>query len=192
MSNPSSNQLPPQIPMQPTETLGRAEGEKFCESCGKAIKDAAAICPHCGVKQKTAGIAGFFRKQVARIQGKIEVAKAAIAEEMNAETGISPVVKVIAILVAVGAGWSGVTGLGSIIAGRQKAGFSMLGLPLILGVMTTTCLVATFFSAIASIFVIGIPFFIVFGTLSMLLLPLFVTTYVGFYIADIMICVKAK
>ena len=68
----------------------------------------------------------------------------------------------------------------------------MLGLPLLLGVFTVLCLMATMISAIASIFVVGIPFFVVFGTLSMILLPLFATTYIGFYVADVMICVKAK
>jgi hypothetical protein len=59
-------------------------------------------------------------------------------------------------------------------------------------VLTVGCMVATFFSAIASIFVVGIPFFIVFGTLLTVLLPLFATTFIGFYIADVMICIKAK
>ena len=68
----------------------------------------------------------------------------------------------------------------------------MLGLPLILALLTFACLMATFFSAIASIFVIGIPFLMVFGALLMVLLPLFATTYIGFYIADVMICIKAK
>jgi len=111
---------------------------------------------------------------------------------MNLETGITASHKVRAIIVAVSAGWTGVTGLGSIIAGRSKAGFAMLDLPLILGVLTVCCMMATFFSAIASIFVVGIPFFIVFGTILMVLLPLFVTTFIGFYIADVMICIKAK
>jgi hypothetical protein len=171
---------------------GRSEDEKFCESCGKPINAAAVICPNCGVKQKTAGIAGFFRKQIGRINENISVARAAIKEEMQMETGISTPHKVIAIIVAVSAGWSGITGLGAIVAGRQKAGFAMLGLPLVLGLLTALCLIATFFSGIASIFVIGVPFFIVFGTLSMGLVPLFATTYISFYVADVMICVKAK
>ncbi|TWU49257.1 GYF domain-containing protein [Rubripirellula reticaptiva] len=184
---------PPPVPSQSASiSTGRSASEKFCESCGKAINEAAVICPHCGVKQKTAGIAGFFRKQVARINEKIAMAKAAISEEMQMETGISTPHKVVAIVVAVAAGWSGITGLGSIIAGRQKAGFAMLGLPLILGVLTGVCMMATIFSGIASIFIIGIPFFIVFGTLSLGLLPLFATTYISFYVADVMICVKAK
>ena len=188
----SSSDSPPIPPKPAPIPSGRSEDEKFCESCGKSINAAAVICPHCGVKQKTAGITGFFRKQVGRINEKVAVARAAINEEMQMETGISTPHKVIAIVVAVLAGWSGITGLGSIIAGRQKAGFAMLGLPLILGLLTGVCLIATFFSGIASIIVIGIPFFIVFGTLSMGLLPLFATTYIGFYVADVTICVKAK
>lgn len=171
---------------------GRSIDEKFCESCGTAIHAEINICPHCGVKQKTAGIGGFVKKQISKLNDKIATARAAINEEMEMETGISTPHKVIAIIVALSAGWTGFTGLGSIIAGRNKAGFAMLGLPLILGLLTFGCLMATFFSAIASIFVIGIPFFIMFGTFLMVLAPLFATTYIGFYIADVMICVKAK
>ena len=187
-----SSSAPPPTPPSAPVTVQRAENEKFCEACGTAIMSAAAICPHCGVKQKTAGIAGFFRKQIGHINQKIAVAKSAINEEMNMETGISMPHKVVAIVVAVAAGWSGITGLGAIIAGRQKAGFAMLGLPLLLGALTVCCLMATFVSAFASIVVVGIPFFIVFGTLSLALVPLFTTTYIGFYVADVMICVKAK
>jgi RNA polymerase subunit RPABC4/transcription elongation factor Spt4 len=176
----------------PLEPAVRAADEKFCESCGKAIKEAAVMCPHCGVKQKTAGIAGFFRKQIDAVKAKIATARAAIDEEMKLETGISTPHKVIAIIVAVSAGWTGLTGLGSIVAGRTKAGFAMLGIPLILGILTVCCMMATFVSAVASIFVIGIPFFIVFGGMLMILLPLFVTTFIGFYIADVLMCIKAK
>jgi RNA polymerase subunit RPABC4/transcription elongation factor Spt4 len=189
----TSSPAPP-VPAKPKSdsNSNRAANEKFCESCGKAINQEASICPHCGVKQKSAGIGGFFRKQVAMVKEKIAIAKRAIDEEMQMKTGISMPHKVIAILVAIGAGWSGFTGLGAIVAGRHKAGFAMLGLPLILGLITAGCLTATFVSAIASIFVIGIPFFIIFGTLSLGLLPLFFTTYIGFYIADIMLCIKAE
>jgi RNA polymerase subunit RPABC4/transcription elongation factor Spt4 len=189
---PPPRQASPSTPALPSAIAPRSEDEKFCESCGKAINAAAVICPHCGVKQKTAGIAGFFRKQTTAIKSKIAVARTAIDEEMHLETGISTPHKIVAVVVAACAGWTGVTGLGSIIAGRSKAGFAMLGLPLLLGVLTVGCMVATFFSAIASIFVVGIPFFIVFGTLLTVLLPLFATTFIGFYIADVMICIKAK
>lgn len=179
---------PPPVDSSPP----RLEDEKFCESCGKAIKDAAVICPHCGVKQKTAGITGFFRKQIDAVKAKVAVAKSAIEDERKLETGITTPHKVVAIVIAVSAGWTGFTGLGSIVAGRYKAGSAMLGLPLILGFLTAICITLTFFSAIASIFVVGIPFFIVFGGLSMILLPLFVTTFITFYIADVMMCVNAK
>lgn len=172
--------------------VGRSENEKFCESCGAVIHAEINICPKCGVKQKTAGISGFVKKQIGKINARIAMARSAIDEEMKLETGISTPHKVIAVIVALSAGWTGLTGLGSIIAGRKKAGFSMLGLPLFLGLLTFGCLTATFFSAIASIFVVGIPFFIMFGTFSMVLLPLFATTYIGFYIADVMICINAK
>ena len=179
------------VPVVPAAT-SRSENEKFCESCGTAILAEINICPHCGVKQKTAGISGFVKKQIGKINAKIAVARSAIDEEMKLETGISTPHKVFAVIVALSAGWTGFTGLGSIIAGRKKAGFSMLGLPLFLGLLTAGCLMGTFFSAIASIFVIGIPFFIMFGTFSIVLLPLFGTTYIGFYIADVMICINAK
>lgn len=123
---------------------------------------------------------------------RIAVARSAIEEEMNLETGISTPHKVAAIAVACCAGWTGITGLGSLIAGRYKAGSAMLGLPLFLGFLTFGCMTLTMISAIASIFVVGIPFFLLFGGLLMVLLPLFATTFVGFYIADVMICVKAK
>lgn len=179
------------MPQTSNEAKNRADDEKFCESCGKAVNQMAAICPHCGVKQKSDGIAGFVRQQTAAIKSKIDSARAAIDDEMHMATPISAPHKVIAVLVALSAGWTGFTGLGSIIAGRQKAGIAMLGLPLLLGFLTAGCLVATFFSAIASIFVVGIPFLIVFGTCLTVLLPLFATTYIGFYIADVMICIKA-
>lgn len=183
----------PATPVAASDVItGRSIDEKFCESCGTAILAEINICPHCGVKQKTAGIGGFVKKQIGKINAKVATARAAINEEMEMETGISTPHKVVAIIVALSAGWTGFTGLGSIIAGRNKAGFAMLGLPLILGLLTFGCLMATVFSAIASIFVIGIPFFIMFGTFSMVLLPLFATTYIGFYVADVMICIKAK
>lgn len=144
------------------------------------------------MKQKTAGIGGFVRKIVKGINDRIEVARSAIDEEMNLETGISTPHKVVAIAVACCAGWTGVTGLGSIIAGRYKAGSAMLGLPLFLAILTFACMTATLISAIASILWIGIPFFFLFGGLSLVLLPLFATTFFGFYVADVMICVKAK
>ena len=171
---------PAQQAASPAAPAGRSENEKFCESCGKAIHAEINICPHCGVKQKTAGISGIVKKQIGKIKTKIATARAAIDEEMNLETGISAPHKAIAVVVALSAGWTGITGLGSIIAGRKKAGFAMLGLPLILALLTFACLMATFFSAIASIFVIGIPFLMVFGALLMVLLPLFATTYIGF------------
>jgi hypothetical protein len=36
---------------------GRSKGpdEVFCESCGEPIKEAAELCPHCGVRPGTAG-----------------------------------------------------------------------------------------------------------------------------------------
>jgi hypothetical protein len=34
----------------------KAQDEKFCSSCGAAIKKEAEICPKCGVRQSSAGI----------------------------------------------------------------------------------------------------------------------------------------
>ncbi|MCL1947227.1 MAG: TM2 domain-containing protein [Chitinivibrionia bacterium] len=34
------------------EVYTKAPDEKFCSSCGKIIKEAAEICPQCGVRQK--------------------------------------------------------------------------------------------------------------------------------------------
>jgi len=39
---------PPSPPLPPTKGMD----EKFCESCGMAIKKEAEICPKCGVRQK--------------------------------------------------------------------------------------------------------------------------------------------
>ena len=183
---------PAQQETAPAALAVRSENEKFCESCGESIHVEINMCPHCGTKQKTAGISGFVKKQISKIKAKIATARAAIDEEMNLETGISAPHKALAVIVALSAGWTGITGLGSIVAGRKKAGFAMLGLPLILAFLTFACLMATLFSAIASIFIIGIPFLMVFGTFSMILVPLFATTYIGFYIADVMVCIKAK
>ena len=166
--------------------------EKFCASCGTAIKTAAEICPHCGVRQKSSGIIGFFSRKINAVKEKISNAKKAIDEEIAVETGISMPRKIAAIIVALSAGWTGLTGLGSLVAGRPRAGSAMLGIPFVLGMLTIFCLFMTFFSAIASIFVIGIPFFIFFGGMLLVVTPLFLTTYVGFYIADVMICIKAK
>lgn len=167
--------------------------DKFCDSCGEIIKLAAEVCPKCGVRQKAAsGITAFFTKTVGAIKNKINAAQQAIQDEQNRVTGISPTRKNIAIVVALSAGWTGVTGLGSIIADRPKAGYAMLGIPLFLGVMTALCLFATFFSLIASIFWIGIPFLFFFGGLLMALMPLFVSTFIGFYVADVVMCINAK
>jgi hypothetical protein len=174
------------------EERTKALDEKFCESCGVAIKTAAEICPHCGVRQKTSGIIAFFSRKINAVKEKISLAKKAIDEEVSIETGISMPRKIAAILVALSAGWTGITGLGSLVAGRPKAGSAMLGIPLVLGLLTVFCFIMTIISAIASIIVIGIPFFIFFGGMLMVVTPLFLTTYIGFYIADVMICIKAK
>lgn len=34
----------------------KAQDEKFCSSCGSAIKKEAEICPKCGVRQSSAGV----------------------------------------------------------------------------------------------------------------------------------------
>jgi len=34
----------------------KAQDEKYCSSCGAAIKKEAEICPKCGVRQSSAGI----------------------------------------------------------------------------------------------------------------------------------------
>ena len=179
-------------PKQTEEQQTKRIDEKFCESCGAIIKINSNICVKCGVQQNTGGIKGFFSNMINAVKSKISSAKKAIDEEMKIETGISMPHKIVAVIVALSAGWTGITGLGSIIAGRKKAGFAMLGIPLVLGVLTFCCLMATFFSALASIFIIGIPFFFFFGTLSIPLVPLALSTYIGFYIADVVICIKAK
>ena len=175
------------------EQRTRNVDEKFCESCGKVINIAAEICPKCGVRQKSAsGIKAFFGKCIKSVKDKVDYAKQAIKEEQEMVTGISPMHKTIAIIAALGAGWTGVTGLGSIIAGRKKAGFAMLGIPLFLGILSILCLMGWFVSAVASIFVVGIPFFLFFSTVLVPLLPLFAATFWGFYVADVLICIKAK
>jgi hypothetical protein len=73
-----------------------------------------------------------------------------------------------------------------------QAGIAMLGIPLVLWILTIGCIIAWFFSAIASIVVIGIPFFILFTGLIVVLLPLAMSSWFVFYTSDIIICVKAK
>jgi ribosomal protein L32 len=38
-------------------TQTKAADEKFCSSCGEVIKEAAEICPECGVRQNSASSA---------------------------------------------------------------------------------------------------------------------------------------
>ncbi len=38
-----------------TDVRSKGADEKFCESCGSAIKTRAAACPRCGVAQKLEG-----------------------------------------------------------------------------------------------------------------------------------------
>lgn len=38
-----------------SDQITKQADEKFCESCGGIIKQAAEICPKCGVRQKPAG-----------------------------------------------------------------------------------------------------------------------------------------
>ena len=174
------------------ENRSKALDEKFCESCGEAIKLAAVICPKCGVKQKTSGIMGFFQKQTDAFKAKIAATRAVIDEEISSDVEIDMPRKVIGIIIACVAGWTGVTGLGSLVAGRPRAGMALLGIPLFLGVLLLGCIFATFVSLILCLFVIGVPFFFFFGTLTTILFPLFITTFIGFWYADVMICIKAK
>jgi TM2 domain-containing membrane protein YozV len=41
-------------PSAMADTRAKALDEKFCESCGEAIKIGAEICPKCGVRQRAA------------------------------------------------------------------------------------------------------------------------------------------
>jgi TM2 domain-containing membrane protein YozV len=43
------------------------EVEKYCSSCGEAIKEEAEICPECGVRQKASSASGDKDKVVAGI-----------------------------------------------------------------------------------------------------------------------------
>ena len=142
--------------------------------------------------KETTGVGGFFRAQIDKMKAKMDAAKAAIQDDMKLVNNISTPQKITAIVVAVLLGWTGFTGLGSLIAGRRKAGIAMLGIPLVLWILTTCCIFAWFFSAIASIVVIGIPFFILFSGLIVVLFPLAMTSWFVFYTSDIIICVKAK
>lgn len=159
--------------------------EKFCVDCGAIINNKAEICPKCGVRQKSAG---FLKK----FKDRISNAKKALIEEEKCVTGISPLRKVIAIIVAISAGWTGITGLGSMIAGRPKSGAAMLGLPFMLIILTIGCIFGLAISAIASIFVVGIPFFLFFLAVLGPLIPITATTYVFFLVADITVCIRAK
>jgi hypothetical protein len=142
--------------------------------------------------KETTGVGGFFRAQIDKMKAKMDAAKAAIQDDMKLVNNISTPQKIAAIVVAVVIGWTGFTGLGSLIAGRRKAGIAMLGIPLVLWILTFCCIFAWFFSAIASIVVIGIPFFILFSGLIVVLFPLAMTSWFVFYTSDIIICVKAK
>ena len=142
--------------------------------------------------KETTGVGGFFRAQINKMKAKMAAAKAAIADDMKMVNNISTGQKVAAIIVAILIGWTGITGLGSLIAGRKKAGMAMLGIPFVLWMLTFGCMFAWFFSAIASIVVIGIPFFILFSGLIVVLLPLAMSSWLAFWTSDIIMCVKAK
>lgn len=45
------NQNMTQFSSSETKTTHKEPDEKFCADCGQAIKKAAEICPHCGVRQ---------------------------------------------------------------------------------------------------------------------------------------------
>ena len=54
------------------DNVTKGADEKFCESCGQAIKVAAEICPKCGVRQKPAtpaSVAGKKSKVTAGVLG---------------------------------------------------------------------------------------------------------------------------
>jgi len=142
--------------------------------------------------KETTGVGGFFRAQIDKMKAKMAAAKAAIEDDMKLVNNISTGQKVAAIIVAVLVGWTGFTGLGALIAGRRKAGIAMLGIPFVLWMLTFGCMFAWVLSAIASIAVIGIPFFILFSGLIVVLLPLAMSSWFVLYTSDIIICVKAK
>jgi len=171
----------------------KAQDERFCASCGEVVKIAAEICPKCGVRQeRQSGIRGFLGGYKTSLCNKISAAKSAIKEEQSMVTGISMPHKVLAILIAATGGLFGLTGLGSIVAGRKKAGMSMLGIPIVLFCIMLSCYAATVFSLVASIVVIGIPFLLFFGALCIPLTLMFCSSYYGFWVADVVLCCKAK
>jgi hypothetical protein len=142
--------------------------------------------------KETTGVGGFFRAQIDKMKAKMAAAKAAIEDDMKMVNNISTGQKVAAIIVAVCFGLAGLTGLGSLVAGRKKAGTAMLGIPFVLWMLTFGCMFAWICSAIASIVVIGIPFFIIFSGLLVILTPLACSSWYVFYVSDIIMCVKAK
>jgi hypothetical protein len=140
----------------------------------------------------TTGVGGFFRAQIDKMKAKMAAAKAAIDDDMKMVNNISTGQRVGAIIVAVCLGAIGLTGLGSLVAGRKKAGMAMLGIPFVLWMLTFGCMFAWICSLIASIIVIGIPFLIIFSGLLVILTPLACSSWYVFYISDIIMCVKAK
>ena len=168
-----------------TSSLVKGLDEAYCVSCGQIIKTKAEICPKCGVRQKTAGFIAKFTTRIKNI-------KTTVKEEEARVTGISTFRKVLAIIVAISAGWTGITGLGSIIAGRPKAGFAMFGIPFFMGLTTAVCMIGWVISLIFSIVLIGVPFLLFFTGVLIPLIPLTVVTWSTFYIADIGVCIRSK